>query len=96
MTWIDLPREVLYNLESFAFFLEAVRAFNKNINDYLYFYILYFVHSPTFFVAEIIGLLGKNFSLLFIQNCFKCDYDHYKVLSVIMTITVLLRLATHK
>jgi len=25
---------------------------------------------------------------LFIQNCFKCDYDHYKVLSVIMTITV--------
>jgi len=24
----------------------------------------------------------------FIQNCFRCDYDHYKVLSVIMTITV--------
>jgi len=24
----------------------------------------------------------------FNQNCFKCDYDHRKVLSVIMTITV--------
>ena len=33
---------------------------------------------------------------LFIQNCFRCDYDHYKVLSVIMTITVLLRLAMHE
>jgi len=31
-----------------------------------------------------------------IKNSFKCDYDHYKVLSVIMTITVLLRLATHE
>jgi len=31
-----------------------------------------------------------------IQNRFKCDYDHYKVLSVIMTITALLRLATHE
>jgi len=30
----------------------------------------------------------------FIQNCFKCDYD--KVLSVNMTKTVLLRLATHE
>jgi len=28
----------------------------------------------------------------FIQIVFKCDYDHYKVLSVVMTITVLLRL----
>ena len=33
---------------------------------------------------------------LFIQNCFRCDYDHYKVLSVIMTIAVLLRLAMHE
>jgi len=24
----------------------------------------------------------------FIQKCFKCDYGHYKVLSVIMAITV--------
>jgi len=32
----------------------------------------------------------------FIQNCFKCDYDHYKVLNMIMTITVLLRLATQE
>jgi len=32
----------------------------------------------------------------FIQNYFKCYYDHYKVLSVLMTITVLLRLATHE
>jgi len=35
-------------------------------------------------------------NLLSIQNCFKYDYDHYKVLSVIMTITVLLRLGTHE
>jgi len=30
--------------------------------------------------------------------CFiqKCDYDYYKVLSVIMTITLLLRLTTHE
>jgi len=33
---------------------------------------------------------------VFIQNCFKCDYDHSKVLSVIMTIAFLLRLATHE
>jgi len=26
----------------------------------------------------------------------KCDYDHYKILNVIMTVTVLLRLATHE
>jgi len=34
----------------------------------------------------------------FVQNCFKRDYDHYKVLSVIMTFTVLLRkrLAMHE
>ena len=31
----------------------------------------------------------------FIHNCFKCDYDHYKVFSVIMTITVLLRDESH-
>ena len=24
----------------------------------------------------------------FIQNCFKCDYDHYNVLGDIITITV--------
>jgi len=33
---------------------------------------------------------------LLIQNCFKCDYDHYKVVSMIMNITVLLRLATNE
>ena len=27
------------------------------------------------------------------QKCFKCDYNHYEVLSVIMTIAVLLPLA---
>ena len=32
----------------------------------------------------------------FIQNSFKCGYDHHKVLSVIVTITVLLHLATHE
>jgi len=43
--------------------------------------------EPLFVVAQIIGFPGKNDSLLF----------HSKiVLSVIMTITVLLRLATHE
>jgi len=36
----------------------------------------------------------------FIENCFKCDFDHYtkitKFQSVIMTIALLLRLATHE
>jgi len=31
----------------------------------------------------------------FIQKFFECDYNYRKVLSVIMTITLLLRLATH-
>jgi len=31
-----------------------------------------------------------------IQNCFKCDSDHYTVLSVITTITVLMHLSTHE
>jgi len=49
---------------------------------------------------------GKNDSLLFHSKLFQvwlwplvsveCDYDHYKVLSVIMVITALLRLATHE
>jgi len=33
--------------------------------------------EPLFVVAKIIGSPGKNDSLLFIQNCFKCDYDHH-------------------
>ena len=32
----------------------------------------------------------------FIQNCVKCDCDNYQVLNVIMTVTVMLRLTTHK
>ena len=47
-----------------------------------------------FVVAKVIGSPGKTMAYFFFQNCFKCDYDHYKVLSVIMTITVLLRLST--
>jgi len=52
--------------------------------------------EPLLVVTKIIGSHGKNDSLFFIQNCFKCDYDHHKVLSAMMTITVLLRLATHE
>jgi len=49
-----------------------------------------------FVVAKIMESPGKNDSLLFHPNCFKRAYDHYKVLSMIMTIAVLLHLATHK
>ena len=46
-----------------------------------YFFILYFVYVFFFLViviSDIIGSPAKNDSLLhfFIQNCFKCDYDH--------------------
>jgi len=40
--------------------------------------------------------MAKMIAYFFIQNCFRCDYDHYKVFTVIMAITVLLRLATHE
>jgi len=48
-----------------------------------------------FVVAKRIGHLPIMIDYFFIQNCFKCDYDPYKVVSVNMTVTVLLRLATH-
>jgi len=47
--------------------------------------------EPLFVIAKIIRSLGKNDSLLFHSKLFKCDYDHHKVLSVIMTFAVLLR-----
>jgi len=34
-----------------------------------------------FVVAKIIGSPGKNASLLFIQNCFKRDYDRYSTVA---------------
>jgi len=40
-----------------------------------------------FFVAKNNRIPSQMKAHCFIQNCFKCDYDHYKVLSVIMTIT---------
>ena len=43
--------------------------------------------EPLFVVAKIIDHLEKIIAYFFIHNCFKCDYDHYEVLSVIMTIT---------
>ena len=30
-----------------------------------------------FVVAKIIGSLGKKIDYFFIQNIFKCDYDHH-------------------
>jgi len=52
--------------------------------------------EPLCVVAEIMGSPGKSHSLLFIQNCFKCDYEHYTVLTVIMSITLLFCSATHE
>jgi len=49
------------------------------------FYISYV--EPLFVVAKIIDHVTKMIAYFFIHNCFKCDYDHYKALSVIMTIT---------
>jgi len=54
----------------------AARVSAKNIHNH--FYIIYFVYEPLFVVAKIIGSFGKNDALyFFIQNCFKCGYDHY-------------------
>ena len=54
--------------------------------------ILYISYVETLFVvAKIIGSPGTNDILLFYSKV--CDYVHYEVLSVIMTITVLLPLA---
>ena len=75
-------------------FSSVARVSNKNIHNY--FYNLYFVSETIFVIDKIIGLPAKNDSLLFFQHCFMGDYDHYKVLNVIMTIKVLLRLATHE
>ena len=30
-----------------------------------------------FVVAKIMGHLAKMMAYFFIQNCFKCDYDHH-------------------
>jgi len=45
------------------------------------------IHSHVV-TAKRIGSPGKNDRLLFHSKLFKCHDDHYKVLSVIMTITV--------
>jgi len=58
------------------------------------FYISYM--KALFVVAKIIGLPGKNDDYFLFQNCSECDYDCYKVVSVIMIVTVLLCLATHE
>jgi len=31
--------------------------------------------EPLFVVTKVMGSPNKNDSLLFIQNCFKCDYE---------------------
>jgi len=49
-----------------------------------------------FVAAKILGSPGKNDSLLFHSELFQGNNDHHKVLSVIMTITVLLCLTAHK
>jgi len=49
-----------------------------------------------FVVAKIIGSSSTNDNLLFHSKILKGDFDHYKLLSMIMTIAVLLRLATHE
>jgi len=77
---------------SFVFLRGVARASDENIHKY--FYISYSFYGTTFVVAKMIGSPDKNHTYFFIQNCFKCDYHHHhKILSVIMTITVLLCLA---
>ena len=71
-------------------FSRVARVSDKSIHNYVY--IFYFVYGTTLCRKQNKGSPGKNDSL-----CFKCDYDRYKGLSVIvevssvnMTITVLL------
>jgi len=85
---------VVFNLGLFAFFLEVVRASDKNIH---FFYIYISCMEPLFVVANIIGLPDKNDSPpLYLILFLSVDYEHYNILSVIMTNTLLLCLATHE
>jgi len=65
---------VVFNLGSFAFFLGAGELLTK---IFIFTSLFYISYGTTFVVAKIIGSPGKNDSLLFIQNCFKRDYDHH-------------------
>ena len=66
-------------------FLEVARASSKS----RVFIITSVSYMETLFaVAKIIGSHDKNCSLLFHSNLFQCDFDYYKVLSVVVTITV--------
>jgi len=95
-TSLDRRRNVALD-QSFSTWMSfPFLAFDKNIHNFVY--ILCFVCGIIFVVADIIGspFLEKLKAYSFIQYCFKYDYDHYSVLSVIMTITGLLPLATHE
>jgi len=51
--------------------------------------------EPLFVVAKTIGSPGRNIAYFFIQHCL-CEHDHCNILGVIMTMIVLLLLATHE
>jgi len=68
-------RTVVFKLGVVCLFSGVARASHKNIH--IYFSILRFFMELIFVVAKIIGSPGKNDSLLFHSNYFKCDYDHH-------------------
>jgi len=68
-------RTVVFNLEVVCLFSRGRESFWQKYS-YLLLYFM-FLMELLFVVAKIIGSPGKNDSLLFIQNCFKCDYDHH-------------------
>jgi len=56
-------------------FLWGRQSFSQKYS-YLLLYFTFFMEL-IFVVAKIIGSPGKNDSLLFHSNYFKCDYDHH-------------------
>jgi len=66
---------------SFAFFLGSREVLIKILIISSIFYISYM--EPLFVVAKIIRspVLENMIAYFFIQNCFKCDYDHYSAVA---------------
>jgi len=84
-----------FNLGSFAFFLGVARASDKNIHNY--FYVLYFVYGTTACRSQNNRITWQKRQPAFsFRIALSVIMTIRKVLSMVMTITVLLRLATHE
>jgi len=60
-------------------FSRVASASDNKINNYSS--ILYFLYGTIFCRSQIIGSPDKKIACLFIQDCFKCDYDLYSTVA---------------